>query len=200
MMKGTVTGILLLFVVVSVVYMAVGQRGEGNGAATKAEVSEASASQTVQKTAMEGTRRQEIAEPVEGGAAAPNAPDEPATKSQGPTEVPRTVVAYYFHGTQRCHTCLTMEAYARGALKERLSDALQSGQLQFRSVNVDETANEHFVKEYDLYASALVLVEMAGDEVKRSKKLKEIWDLVGDEPKFKAYVRDEALAYLEGTP
>ena len=56
------------------------------------------------------------------------------------------------------------------------------------------------MKEHDLYASALVMVEMEGSEVKRSKNLEQIWDLVGDETKFKTYVRDEALAYLEDTP
>jgi len=93
-----------------------------------------------------------------------------------------------------------MEAYARAALEEGLSDALQSGELQFRSVNVEESANEHFVNEYELYTSALVMVEMEGTAVKRSKKLEQIWDLVGDERKFKTFVRDEALAYLEDAP
>lgn len=199
-MKRAVTVILLVFVIASVVYMAIGERGEGNVSTTEADATETPTLGTARNRADDDTGMQEVAEHDEGSAAAANAPSETVAKAQEPTKVPRTVVAYYFHGTQRCHTCLTMEAYAGGALAEGLSNALQSGQLQFRSVNVDETANEHFVKEYDLYASALVMVEMAGDEVKRAKNLKQIWDLVGDESKFKAYVRDEALAYLQDAP
>ena len=110
------------------------------------------------------------------------------------------VVAYYFHRTQRCHTCLTMEAYAEQALKDGLSDALDSGELEWRAVNVEESEHEHFVKEYELYASALVMVETEGGQAQRWKKLEQIWDLVGDESEFKSFVRDEAQAYLEDTP
>ena len=200
MMKGIVTVTLLVFVVVSVAYMAVGQRGDGNVAATNAEVAETAAIEPTQNIADDDVGMLDRAEHAESRAAAANPTSEAVAAPQAPTKAPRRVIAYYFHRTQRCHTCLTMEAYARAALEEDLSDALQSGELQFRSVNVDEPANEHFVNEYELYTSALVMVEMEGTEVKRSKKLEQIWDLVGDEWKFKTFVRDEALAYLEDAP
>jgi len=199
-MKGTVTVILLVFVAASVVYMAVGQRGEGNAAPTTAEVTQTSASEPAQNSAEDDAQIQEVAEHDEGDVAAANAPAEDAVKPQEPTKAPRTVVAYYFHRTQRCKTCLTMEAYAEDALREGLPAAVESGELEWHAVNVEEPQHEHFVKEYDLYASALVVVEMEGNEVKRSKNLEQIWDLVGDETKFKTYVRDEALAYLEEAP
>lgn len=199
-MKGMVTVILPVFVAASVVYMVVGQRGEGNAAPTAATVTLTLASEPAQNIAENDAEIQKVAEHDDGDAAAANAPVETIAKSQEPTKVPRTVVAYYFHQKQRCHTCLTMESYAEGALQEGLPDAVELGELEWRPVNVEEPQHEHFVREYDLYASALVMVGVEGNEVKRSKNLKQIWDLVGDESKFKAYVRDEALAYLKNAP
>lgn len=200
MMKGLVTVILLVFVAVSVVYMTVGQRDEGSVAPTKAELAQASAPETAQSTADNDAEIPEVTEHDEGTASAANSSSTTAAKSQELKKVSRTVVAYYFHRTQRCHTCLTMEAYAEDALRQGLPDALESGTLQWRAVNVEVPQHEHFVNEYNLYASALVMVEMEGNEVKRSKNLEQIWDLVGDGSKFKTYVRDEALAYLEDAP
>jgi hypothetical protein len=200
MMKGIVTVILLAFVAVSVIYMAVGQRGEGNVAAPNVDVAPTSVTEAAQDSTGAGAEMQDVAEGVEVSATAANIPGETAAKTQEPPTVPRTVVAYYFHRTQRCTTCLTMEAYAEDALREGLPDAFESGELEWHAINVEEPKHEHFVKEYDLYASALVMAEMEGGEVKRSKNLERIWDLVGDESKFKVYVRDEALAYLEDAP
>jgi hypothetical protein len=199
-MKGTVTVILLVFVAASVVYMAFGDRGDVNRAATQAEVAQSPVLKTVRTTTGNSAVNQHMPGRVQDQPAAAEAPSEVGVTLQESTEVPRTVIAYYFHRTQRCKTCLTMEAYAQDALQEALSDALESGELEWRAVNVEKRQYEHFVEEYDLYASALVMVEMAGDEVKRSKNLERIWDLVGDESKFKAFVRDEALAYLKDVP
>lgn len=116
---------------------------------------------------------------------------------RGEKEVAHKLVAYYFHRQARCRTCLAMEAYAREALEGAFSDAMQSGELEWHAVNVDRPENEHFVRDYSLTSSALVLVDWAGDERREWRNLKNIWHLVGDERAFKAYVEAEARAYLE---
>ena len=107
------------------------------------------------------------------------------------------LIAYYFHRTQRCRTCLTIEAYAEEALKEAFPDALDAGELEWRAVNVEEPAHEHFVEEYELASSALVLVDTHNSEQTGWRNLDRVWDLVGDELEFKAYVEAETLALLE---
>lgn len=199
-MKTAMTVILLVFVAASIVYMTIGERDTsaetpaftGTSTPSTAKGTDARSDRAVAQ--LEATHR------VDGKPAAATASPESVPDSKEAAAGKRNVIAYYFHRTQRCHTCLTMEAYARAALDEGFTDELESDGLQFRSVNVDEKANEHFVNEYDLYASALVLVDMEGHEVKRSKKLEQIWDLVGDELNFKTFVRDETMAYLEDAP
>ncbi len=121
---------------------------------------------------------------------------EPARVVKAPTAPKYKLVAYYFHRTQRCRTCLAMEAYAEDALRQGFADAFASGELEWHAVNVEESKHEHFVEEYELTASALVMVLLENGKRKEWKDLGRVWELVGDEQEFKGYVRDEATAYV----
>jgi hypothetical protein len=67
-------------------------------------------------------------------------------------------------------------------------------------VNIEDKGNEHFIDDYGLYTKSLVLSEVrAGREV-RWKNLKRVWELLGDEPAFVAYVQKETHAFLDETP
>jgi len=200
-MKNITTIVLLGFVAVTIIYLVMGDRGELTIAPR--EVATTAAEPSVVRPEMPkqdkptNTTQQVTGDQIAVGA-------EPMAKIMVNTshgaKSSHKVIAYYFHRTQRCHTCLTMEAYAEQALKEGLSDALESGELEWRAVNVEEAEHEHFVKEYELFASALVIVETDGGQEKQSKKLEQIWDLVSDELKFKAFIQNEVQAYLEAAP
>ena len=169
-MKSVVTIVLLLFVAASVAYLVVSE-ARPKTATTDPATRAADPSQPVASASLQATAK-------------------PANEKQSPV-----LVAYYFHGTFRCPTCLKMEKYAREAVEESFDGDVQSGRVQWQAVNYDEPANEHFVKQYELFASALVLVSGQAD-VQRWQKLERIWDLVGDEPAFKNYVIDEVKNIL----
>ncbi len=119
-----------------------------------------------------------------------------ASRPLAPKVAPRVkaqTVVYYFHGTSRCHTCRTIEAYAGEAVKGAFAAELESGRLAWQPTNVDEPANEHFVKDYQLFTRSLVLVD--GSNPKRFKNLERVWRLVGDKPAFLKYVQDEVRAF-----
>ena len=107
------------------------------------------------------------------------------------------LIAYYFHRTKRCRTCLTIEAYAREALKDAFPQAMSAGELEWRTVNVEEPAHEHFVEYFQLAAGALVLVDTQDGVRQEWRNLARVWELVGDERKFKSYVEAETMAVLE---
>jgi hypothetical protein len=109
----------------------------------------------------------------------------------------KKVIAYYFHGNFRCSTCRTIEAYSQEAVQTGFSDALKSGLLEWKVVNVEEQANRHFIKDYQLYSKSLVLVKMQGDKQVEWKNLDRIWELVQDKPAFIKYVQDEISGYLK---
>ena len=107
------------------------------------------------------------------------------------------VVLYYFHGTRRCNTCRTIESYAQEAVEGKFKDALEAGTLNWTVLNTDESENAHFVKDFGLVSSSLVVVEVDGGEVLRHEVLQEAWTLVRDKPRFIEYVQGSVGEFLE---
>lgn len=126
-----------------------------------------------------------------------------AEEATAPSSVPSTsepshkVLAYYFHNTKRCKTCLKIERLAKEALDEWCADAMSNGELEWQAVNMEEPPNEHFVEDYQLVASSLVLVDIRNGEQHDWINMEKVWDLVNDEPAFKDYVARQAVLYLE---
>lgn len=107
------------------------------------------------------------------------------------------VIAYYFHGTARCLTCHKMEKYAKEAIENTFSDELENGTLIFKTVNVEEKDNEHFINKYQLYTKALVISQVENGEESRHKNLAKIWEYVRNKDRFFEYVTDEINDYLK---
>ena len=128
--------------------------------------------------------------------AVPTATAAPA-QSQ-PSESDRTVVAYYFHGNFRCQTCRKIEALSREAVESGFPEDLKAGRLEWRVINVEESGNEHFIQDYQLFSKSLVLVAKEGSKQTRWKNLQRVWTLVGDKDAFMQYVQVEIRAYLRG--
>ena len=117
----------------------------------------------------------------------------PTTSAQPATQAAPKMVVYYFHGTFRCHTCRTIEAYSDEAIKAAFASELANGDIQWKPTNIDERANEHFIQDYQLYTRSLVVVD--GSNPKRFKNLERVWQLVRDKPAFAKYVQDEVRAF-----
>jgi hypothetical protein len=107
------------------------------------------------------------------------------------------VVAYYFYGNVRCQTCKKIEAYTADVISRSFTNELSTGLLAWKTANVDERENEHFVGDYELTSRAVVLVRMADGKQTEWKNLAHIWDLVGDKDAFQKYIADEAKAFLK---
>ena len=107
------------------------------------------------------------------------------------------VVAYYFHGDFRCYTCHTMEQYSREAIETNFKDALASGKLEFKAVNVEERGNEHFVQDYQLYTKSLILSLVKDGKEIKSKNLTKIWEYVRNKQRFFDYVSEEVSNFLK---
>jgi hypothetical protein len=115
--------------------------------------------------------------------------------SQG---VPKSkIVAYYFHGTMRCPTCHKLEQYSKEAIETNFKDALASGKLEFKVVNVEDKGNEHFASDYQLYTKSLILSLVKDGKEIKSKNLTKIWEYVRNKQKFFDYVNEEMSNFLK---
>lgn len=115
----------------------------------------------------------------ENGNTAMSQPTVEAAVAKGP------VTVYYFHGTRRCMTCNSIEALTRSTVETVFADAVKSGGVIIRSVNLDAAENEHFITDFEL--TSRIVVVSKGD---RFERLHRVWELVHDEPKFREYVTD----------
>jgi len=118
-------------------------------------------------------------------------------EAQSSTDSANKVVVYYFHGTFRCFTCINMEKYSREAIETNFKEALQSGKLEFSSVNVEEHGNEHFEKDYQLYTKSLILSLVKDGKEVKSKNLEKIWEYANNKQEFIDYVTSEINVFLK---
>ena len=127
---------------------------------------------------------------------AKTAQSEPGRKAE-PQQLDSRVVAYYFHGNIRCDTCREIEAYAKEAIETGFRDALKSGRLEFRAVNVDESQNEHFVQDYELSTGSVVIVQFKNGKQTEWKNLQLVWEFVRDRDAFFTYIQEETKSLLD---
>lgn len=110
------------------------------------------------------------------------------------------IIAYYFHGKFRCHTCNMIEKYAKEAIESYFRDEIASGKVEFRQVNIQAKGNEHYMKTYQLYAQALVLSLVKDGKEIKSKNLTRIWELARNQKRFSEYVVNEIDALRKELP
>ncbi len=120
-----------------------------------------------------------------------------ATPAVAPDPGGDRVIAYYFHGAQRCRTCLTIEAYADAAIQDGFADELASGRLEWRVVNIDEPRNEHFVQDFNLTTRSVVLVKMRDGRPEAWRNLDKVWELASYEQEFTLYIQAETRSFME---
>ncbi len=108
-----------------------------------------------------------------------------------------TVIAYYFHRTMRCPTCLAIEANAARVIEENFSQHIADGTLMWMPFNLDDPGSEKFEKEFDVSVSTLVLAKTEDGNHTEYKKLEKVWGFIGDPVKFDSYVQKEVKQFLD---
>ncbi|MFH1046249.1 MAG: nitrophenyl compound nitroreductase subunit ArsF family protein [Candidatus Omnitrophota bacterium] len=115
----------------------------------------------------------------------------------GPDGSKSKVIAYYFHGTMRCSTCHKLEQYSKEAIETNFKDALTSGKLEFKVINVENKGNEHYTSDYQLYTKSLVLSLVKDGKQTKWKNLDKIWEYVGNKQRFMDYVKNGVANLLK---
>lgn len=67
------------------------------------------------------------------------------------------VEVLYFHGKQRCATCIAIEKNTKDLLETIFADKLKSGKLVFKSVDITE--EETLADKYEVSWSSLIIVD-----------------------------------------
>ncbi len=108
----------------------------------------------------------------------------------------RRLIVYYFHGKKRCMSCKTIEMYTKEAVEKQFAAELKSGRMELKIVNTANPANEHFIKDFQLYTQSVVLVDQKEGKTLRWKNLPNVWKLIRDKDKFHKYIDTEVKVFL----
>ncbi len=128
-----------------------------------------------------------------------NSPDE--TMSQNAQLAPDADmnIVYYFMTSQRCPSCMKIEAFTKEALDNDYASALNKGELDWRIIEVDNRANIHFVKKYELVTKSVVLSKVRDGKEVEWRNLDQVWQLLDDKDQFENYVTTEVSDFFGDT-
>jgi len=107
------------------------------------------------------------------------------------------IVAYYFHTTERCSSCLTIEKWTAEAIQTTFAAQLADGTLTWRIVDVEDAANAHFIQDYQLVSKSVVLVRYGNGKPGKWENLQMVWQLLGDQTAFQDYIKSSTRSFLE---
>ena len=68
------------------------------------------------------------------------------------------VEVYYFHYTRRCVTCTKVENETKATLEEFYAEEMQSGDVVFRAINLDESDSEEIAEKLEISGQTLLVV------------------------------------------
>lgn len=124
----------------------------------------------------------------------------PVVTAAAPTAEAVQVIAYYFHRTVRCETCLRIEKQAHEVITNRFGAEVAMERLVFKAVNYELPENAHFLGDYDLRGPSLVLVRQKGGKDQQRKLLEQVWEYAHVPPRLDLYVEEETRKFLEVAP
>lgn len=67
------------------------------------------------------------------------------------------VEVIYFHGKQRCASCLAMEKYAKEVVNTIFADELKKGTIVFKTIDISSTYGEKIADRYEVTWSSLFI-------------------------------------------
>jgi hypothetical protein len=106
------------------------------------------------------------------------------------------VIAYYFHWTSRCQTCLEIEEYSSNVIHESFAHDIAEGRLEWHALNMELPEYEHFQQDFELSTPSLVLVHIDDGRIADWKVLSYVWDLVDTPWDLEEFVKDQTREYL----
>lgn len=74
----------------------------------------------------------------------------------------KKVEVFYFHFTRRCTTCNNVEKVSKEAVETLYAAQVKTGEITFKSINLDEKAGEAIGAKYKIEGQTLIVI--SGDK------------------------------------
>ena len=70
-----------------------------------------------------------------------------------------TILVYYFHGSIRCHTCISVDEDTHKYLKELFPEKMDKSEIVFKSIDIDKKESPELIEKYEIYGQTLLLIK-----------------------------------------
>jgi len=101
---------------------------------------------------------------------------------------------YYFHPTARCESCINIENFTKELIETNYN---KEPKIKFVALNIEDTQNEHFRKDYNLKFSSVVLTKSVNGKEEKYKNLDSIWTYSEDKSGFTKYMDGEIKEFIK---
>jgi hypothetical protein len=118
-------------------------------------------------------------------------------KKTAPVNNSKKTLVYYFHTTARCYSCKTIEIYTKNVLHADFKNEINSKKIIFKSINVENPQNNHFIQDYQLYTKSVVLVNLENNKEKQWKTLNKTWNHLKNKTAFNNYIKSELINFIK---
>jgi hypothetical protein len=146
---------------------------------------------------------QPSSQPLPGQYPTPAAAADNATPIAGQPQslLPNRVDVIYFHVNQRCVTCLCFEQQVNHVIEAYFGDAITSGKLTYRVLNIQKTENAAIARKYGAVGSQLFINTVVNSEDK-IEDIQDIWNwnCRNNAPGFDGKVRSVIEESVKGLP
>jgi hypothetical protein len=108
---------------------------------------------------------------------------EPDNSSGLPPSIYNGVEVVYFHRAQRCTACTRAQEMTEYTLNTCFADELESGEIVYMALNLQDSANADMVQKFGAYTSSLFLndVENGTNDI---EEITDIWFLLWKDEEF----------------
>jgi hypothetical protein len=107
------------------------------------------------------------------------------------------VLLYFIHGRAKCPTCDLILAHTRSALETSFPEETRNGSLVLVTVDVEKPGNEHFMEDFELFTTSVVLFSRNSIGKEHWENLSRAWELAEDGESYKAYFTEEVRRFLQ---
>lgn len=120
-----------------------------------------------------------------------------AKKSTSTSSNP-VVEVLYFHGPQRCKTCVALEKATKELLDSKFASQLKAGKVKFREIDLSTKDGEKLGDKYEIAWSSLIIVRKQG----KKEKVADMTDdgfryAVNDKAKIQSLIQQKINEFLK---
>jgi len=121
-----------------------------------------------------------------------------ATTDSTKTSANQKLQIYYFHLTNRCVTCNSIEANVKSLLETNFKKEMESGEISFQSINIEEKENYEIAEKYQTANASLFLTRVVKGSEKTIDLTTEAFSYSKNEAdKFKSIVKDSVNVLIK---